>query len=89
MSAIIHLSANQPICLVLKWLYGWVKRTRFAHVNSYKIVPRHFVIVFIVGINLTLYNYWLCWDGHGVLLNSKRHIDQRGAEANMNKFTVQ
>ena len=31
----------------------------------------------------------LCWGGHGVLLNSKRHIDQRGAEVNMIKFTVQ
>ena len=30
----------------------------------------------------------LCWDRHGVLLNSKRHIDQRGAEVNMIKFTV-
>ena len=31
----------------------------------------------------------LCLGGHGVLLNSKRHIDQRGAEVNMIKFTVQ
>ena len=31
----------------------------------------------------------LCWGGHWVLLNSKRHIDRRGAEANMIKFTVQ
>ena len=27
--------------------------------------------------------------GHGVLLKSKRHIDQRLAELNMIKFTVQ
>ena len=31
----------------------------------------------------------LCWGRHGVLLNSKRHIDRRGAEVNMVKFTVQ
>ena len=31
----------------------------------------------------------LCWGRHGVLLNSKRHIDRRGAEVNMIKFTVQ
>ena len=31
----------------------------------------------------------LYWGGHGVLLNSKRHIDGRGAEVNMIKFTVQ
>ena len=30
-----------------------------------------------------------CFSGHGVLLNSKRHIDRRGAEVNMIKFTVQ
>ena len=27
----------------------------------------------------------LCWGRHGVLLNSKRHIDRRGAEVNMIK----
>ena len=31
----------------------------------------------------------LCWGRHGVLLNSKRHIDRREAEVNMIKFTVQ
>ena len=31
----------------------------------------------------------LCWGRHEVLLNSKRHIDRRGAEVNMIKFTVQ
>ena len=31
----------------------------------------------------------LCRGRHGVLLNSKRHIDRRGAEVNMIKFTVQ
>ena len=31
----------------------------------------------------------LCLGGHGVFLNSKRHIDQRVAEVNMIKFTVQ
>ena len=31
----------------------------------------------------------LCRGGHGVLLNSKRHIDRRGAEVNMIRFTVQ
>ena len=31
----------------------------------------------------------LCWGRHGVLLNGKRHIDRRGAEVNMIKFTVQ
>ena len=31
----------------------------------------------------------LCWGGHGALFNSKRHIDRRGAEVNMIKFTVQ
>ena len=31
----------------------------------------------------------ICWDGHGVLLNSKRQIDWRGAEVNMIKFTDQ
>ena len=31
----------------------------------------------------------LCCGRHGVLLNSKRHIDRRGAEVNMIKFTVQ
>ena len=31
----------------------------------------------------------LCWGRHGVLLNSKRHIDRRGAEVNMIKSTVQ
>ena len=33
----------------------------------------------------------LCRGGHGVLLNSgpKRHIDRRGGEVNMIKFTVQ
>ena len=31
----------------------------------------------------------LCFGRHGVLLNSKRHIDRRGAEVNMIKFTVQ
>ena len=31
----------------------------------------------------------LCWGRHGVLLNSKRHIDRRGAEVNMIKCTVQ
>ena len=30
----------------------------------------------------------LCWGGLGVLLNSKRHIDRRGGEFNMIKFTV-
>ena len=30
----------------------------------------------------------LCWGRHGVFLNSKRHIDRRGAEVNMVKFTV-
>ena len=38
----------------------------------------------------TLYNYIdLCLGRHGVLLNSKRHIDRRGVEVNMVKFTVQ
>ena len=31
----------------------------------------------------------LCRGRHGQLLNSKRHIDQRGVEVNMIKFTVQ
>ena len=31
----------------------------------------------------------LCLGGHGVLLNSKLHIDRRGAEVNMIKFAVQ
>ena len=31
----------------------------------------------------------LCLGGHGVLLNSKRHIDRHRAEVNMIKFTVQ
>ena len=31
----------------------------------------------------------LCLGGRGVLLSSKRHIDRRGAEVNMIKFTVQ
>ena len=31
----------------------------------------------------------LCWGGHGVLLNSKPHIDWRGEEVNVIKFTVQ
>ena len=31
----------------------------------------------------------LCRGRHGVLLNSKRHIDGRGAEVNMIKFTGQ
>ena len=34
-------------------------------------------------------NIDLCSGGHRVLLNSKRHIDRRGAEVNMIKFTVQ
>ena len=37
----------------------------------------------------TLYNYCLMMSGHGVLLNSKRYIDQRGVDVNMIKFTVQ
>ena len=52
------------------------------------------------GLNLTLLEtpktgflhhaiIGLCWGGHGVLLNSKCHIDWRGAEVNMIKFTVQ
>ena len=44
------------------------------------------------SLNLLYFNYTiidLCRGGHGVLLNSKRHIDQRGADVNMIKFTVQ
>ena len=31
----------------------------------------------------------LCFGRHGVILNSKRHIERRGAEVNMIRFTVQ
>ena len=44
------------------------------------------------NIYAILYNYKcidLCLGGHGVLLNSKSHIDQWGAEVSMIKFTVQ
>ena len=44
-------------------------------------------VIFVSHICYTIID--LCWGRHGVLLNNKRHIDRRGAEVDMIKFTVQ
>ena len=46
-----------------------------------------YCIEYIQKIHYTTFD--LCRGGHGVLLNSKRHTDQRVAEISMIKFTVQ
>ena len=49
-------------------------------------------MTFIFSSEVKMYIYYTIIDlccGHRVLLNNKRHIDRRGVEVNMIKFTVQ
>ena len=56
----------------------FLKLTKYA--NSVVHISGHYEYYSIID---------LCWCWHGVLSNSKRHIDRRGAEVNMIKFTIQ
>ena len=59
-------------------------RDSFGDVGSFsdKAIRRGF-------IRKVRFNIDLCLVGHGVILNSKRHIDLRSASVNMIKLTVQ
>ena len=65
--------------------YTWRHYALISYDFNFKRV--HYTIIDLWGIGYYTIIDW-CWGRHGVLLNSKHHIDRRGAEVNMIKFTV-